>query len=114
MKIKKYLFLIFTCALISSLIFTPSIFAKTNNQTQEQAMAKYLTKQGSITYNGEKYSVYLRAENYYVYAKGAVIDKKKHIYDEVYFDKKGNFVNNETTYLDLRRLYVMATNKEAM
>lgn len=93
-----------------------------NSQTQEQAMAKYITKKGSISYKGENYNVYLLNNDYNVKATrdkdfNLVIYKpagELNLFNEVYFDSKGNFVTDKGIYTDLRKLYLMALCKDGL
>lgn len=93
-----------------------------NSQTQEQAMAKYIVKKASISYKGENYNVYLLNNDYNVKATrdkdfNLVIYKPEgelNLFNEVYFDSKGNFVTDKKTYTDLRKLYLMGLCKDGL
>lgn len=93
-----------------------------NSQSQEQAMKKYITKKGSISYKGENYSVYLLNNDYNVKATrdnnfNLVIYKAEgelNLFNEVYFDSKGYFVTDKDTYANLRKLYLMGLCKDGM
>lgn len=96
-------------SLLLTLIFTSAFssftFAAPKVISQEQAMAKYLIKKGKISYQGKNYSVYIHGEK---------LNPEKNMYYEVYFDSKGNLVSDKTIALNLKKLYIMALNKDSM
>lgn len=108
---KKILSAVVAFALIISIL--PALQTKvyaTNNTvkktlSQEEEMSKYLVKKAKISYKNNNYTVYMVSRQ---------ITPKANDYTVIYFDQKGNLVNNKGIYVDLQRLYIMGTCKEPL